>query len=184
MIGKDNLIDEKTAASTIQRFAQPSLRLLIFLVIGTMIASALIIGFDPQADLEAVAVVGGGMSAIMLFNVLLLGGQRVVIDGATVTISNVGTLHRKRTFTVQEVTKLHMEYGSSDGVGIALVVTLRASSARKWVSVRINAISFSRTDASLDRPVFLSFVAAVKKAHPAMTVSRLPNGYRGQMARA
>ncbi len=180
MINKNKLIDKKQAPSVIQRFTQPASRYLVLLVVMMTGAIGLLDGIDPTEWV----VLSLGVSGILLLSLLLISGQRVEIDGTTVTIANMDTFHRKRTFTVNDVTELHIEYGSGGGAGIALVGTLRASAARKWVSVRINSVSLSRSDASVDSPVFLAFVAAVNKAHPAMKVSDLPHGYGGQMPRA
>lgn len=180
MIAKNKCNDKAPAPSDIQRFAQPPLWYLVVFVI--VMTSA--IGLLDGINLTEWAVLGLGVSGIVILIVLLISGQRVEIDGMTVTIANIDTFHRKRTFTVKDVTELHIEYGSSGSAGIGLVATLRASSARKWTFARIDSVSITGSDASFDRPVFLAFVAAVKKAHPAMKVSDLPHGYRGQMPRA
>ena len=180
-IDQCNSFEKGPDDQAILRFHRLSARHIFVISIATMSANALSILLLPVPQL---AVVGIFMSALVLFFVVVVGPQRVEIKGTTVRVSNFTTFHRWRTFDAEEVTAMRLLMPGHRGITMGMESTLKSSPARQWQRINIGIVSAAGTHRDIDSPLFLAFFAAVKTAHPGMTVGTLPKSYAGSMPRA
>lgn len=137
----------------------------------------------PSLDVFWVAgmVLAGAVLALLV--AVPMGAQRVEIEGTTVRVRNLATLHRWRTFDVSEVSGLDLTGKGNDSFVLRLVVGLAAAPHRAWNRIDITSFRKSHGDGDIDAPVFVAFVRCVARIHPDIEVGQLPPSYDGALRR-
>ncbi|NRR34001.1 hypothetical protein HSX11_27880 [Oxalobacteraceae bacterium] len=139
----------------------------------------------PAPGLDAFWM-AGMMLAGAVFALLVavpLGAQRVEIEGTTVRVRNLATLHRWRAFDLSEVTGLDLTGQGNDSFVLSLVVGLSAAPHRSWNRIDITSMRKTHGDGDLDAPVFVALVRCLARMHTDIEVGQLPPSYDGVLRR-
>lgn len=180
--------------SKMLRFARPTVRhCVLWTVAGMSLFGlfAILLPPGPRAPwlpipiASAPWVIGMMLTGALLtfMMVVAMGTQRVEIDGTTVRVANLATLHRWRAFNVNDVTGLHMIGFHSGSLGLALVVQLAPAPHRAWRRIDLTSMRKTDGDSDIDSALFVTFFQAVLQARPGMEVTNLPPSYDGALRR-
>ncbi len=109
--------------------------------------------------------------------------QHVVIDGTFVQIRNSASFFQWRRFDVSEIASIHFHFQDSDAQFQRFTISLKPSTSRSWMQVRLKTDDPAGKHKGIDAPVMLAFMRAVTSIRPDIRIDNLPSEYRGALAR-
>lgn len=135
---------------------------------------------EPEPTLEWTLMLSGAGMLPASFFLVLIGYQRLTIDGSAIRVKSTATMYRWRSFDAREVSAIrYCGPGQSMSVSLTLMLAPEGEGAARPVTFA--AVMWWSESAVIDNAVFKAVVGAVARVRPNIVVEGLPAGYDGPL---
>ena len=166
---------------TLKKFSSPTWRQVVgHALLASMFSS--IIGFSIiRNDPVAVILIACASGLYISLIATALVAQRLEVVGPTIAISNAASFYRSRQFHAKEVQSIRLCFPQGKSVMMILQIYLKPNAARKWNQISLCKVEGLDRTKSINCPIYIALMEAIRQAQPGLTVQNLPHGYVGPL---